>query len=209
VGDSSVGSRPGFSRSSHPGVFFAGDCVNGPSTVVEAVAAGKNAALEIDAWLHHEQPSAVPGKVKSIVTLRGYVAAPVSLASDFFGRKTSTPFLLSAAPPTDGFEQMKKAYEAGWSGGIMKTAIDSVPIHIPGEYMFAFDPSTYANCDNVSGHSLDRVCREIEENALIVKNKLVGKVVRIEESADGLYGVGVAFIKRLARLPKDLENLIA
>ena len=28
--------------------------------------------------------------------------------------------------------------------------------------MFAFGKSTYANCDNVSGHPLDRVCREVE-----------------------------------------------
>jgi len=53
-----------------------------------------------------------------------------------------------------------------------------------------------------------RICQEIEANALIVNNKIVGKVVRIEEDADGLYGVGVAFIRRLARLPKDLEKLI-
>jgi dihydropyrimidine dehydrogenase (NAD+) subunit PreA len=70
--------------------------------------------------------------------------------------------LLSAAPPSDGYKQMKKAYEAGWAGGIMKTAFDNVPIHIPAEYMFAFSNSTYANCDNVSGHPLSRVCREIE-----------------------------------------------
>ena len=53
-----------------------------------------------------------------------------------------------------------------------------------------------------------RICQEIEANALIVNNKIVGKVVRIEEDADGLYGIGVAFIRRLARLPKDLEKLI-
>jgi hypothetical protein len=44
----------------------------------------------------------------------------------------------------------------------MKTAFDGVPIHIPAEYMFAFSPTTYANCDNVSGHPLERVCREVE-----------------------------------------------
>ena len=44
----------------------------------------------------------------------------------------------------------------------MKTAFDGVPIHIPAEYMFAFDRTTYGNCDNVSGHPLDRVCREVE-----------------------------------------------
>ena len=53
-----------------------------------------------------------------------------------------------------------------------------------------------------------RICQEIEANALIVNNKIVGKVVRIEEDADGRYGIGVAFIRRLARLPEDLERLI-
>ena len=45
----------------------------------------------------------------------------------------------------------------------MKTAFDNLPIHIPSEYMVSFDPLTYGNCDNVSGHTLDRVCREIEQ----------------------------------------------
>ena len=45
----------------------------------------------------------------------------------------------------------------------MKTAFDNVPIHIPAEYMFTFNPSTYGNADNVSGHPLDRVCREVEQ----------------------------------------------
>ncbi|MCX6554653.1 MAG: dihydropyrimidine dehydrogenase, partial [Candidatus Aminicenantes bacterium] len=167
-----IGARANLNKSLNPAVFYAGDCVNGPSTVVEAIAAGKNAALEIDAWLRHTKPSAIASKVKSFVELRGYVAAPVSLASDFFGRKISTPFLLSAAPPSDGFEQMKKAYEAGWSGGIMKTAFDNVPIHIPGEYMHAFNDLTYGNCDNVSGHSLDRVCREIDQLVKLFPDRL-------------------------------------
>ncbi len=33
------------------GLFYAGDFMTGPKTVVEATASGKNAALEIDAWL--------------------------------------------------------------------------------------------------------------------------------------------------------------
>jgi len=71
--------------------------------------------------------------------------------------------LISASPSSDGMDQMVKAYESGWAGGVMKTAFDNVPIHIPGEYMFAFSPYTYANSDNVSGHPLDRVCREVEQ----------------------------------------------
>ena len=43
----------------------------------------------------------------------------------------------------------------------MKTAFDNLPIHIPAAYMTCFDESTWGNCDNVSDHPLDRVCREL------------------------------------------------
>ncbi|MCD6311832.1 MAG: FAD-dependent oxidoreductase [Elusimicrobia bacterium] len=145
------------------GVFFAGDYANGPTTVVEAVASGKNAAAAVDAYLSAKKTAKVKKDVKSVVEMPGYTALPVSLESDFFGRKIRSPFLLSAAPPSDGYEQMKKAYEAGWAGGVMKTAFDGVDIHIPGEYMHTFDETTYGNCDNVSGHSLSRVCREVKK----------------------------------------------
>jgi NADPH-dependent glutamate synthase beta subunit-like oxidoreductase/dihydroorotate dehydrogenase/ferredoxin len=167
-----IGARGKLSKSNHPGVFYAGDCLNGPTSVVEAIAAGKNAALEIDAYLRQAKKPLFASKVKSSAELRGYVAAPVALEADFFGRKISTPFLLSAAPPSDGFEQMKMAYEAGWSGGIMKTAFDNIPIHIPGEYMHAFNNLTYGNCDNVSGHALDRVRREVDKLVKLFPDRL-------------------------------------
>lgn len=53
-----------------------------------------------------------------------------------------------------------------------------------------------------------RICQEIEESALIVKNRIIGKVVRIEDSGDGVYGVGVAFIKKHSELPKSVEDLV-
>ncbi len=167
-----IGARADIQRIEDPRVFYAGDCVNGPTTVVEAVAAGKNAAQEVVAFLERKEKPAFASRVKSVVELGGYVARPVSLASDFFGRPLSTPFLLSAAPPSDGLEQMKKAYEAGWSGGVMKTVFDNVPIRIPGEYMHAFDGLTYGNCDNVSGHSLDRVCREVGQLVKLYPDRL-------------------------------------
>lgn len=63
---------------------------------------------------------------------------------------------------SDG-EQVTRAYQAGWAGVVMKTAFNNVPIHIPGEYMVTFGQTTYGNADNVSGHPLDRVCREVEQ----------------------------------------------
>lgn len=162
-----IGAKPTISSFNNPAVFFAGDCIEGPTTVVEASAAGKNAGEQVDALL---KKKVIPlferntnGCVKSTVQIPGYNFLPVDLETDFFGYKLSSPFLLSAAPPTDGLEQMTKAYEAGWPGAIMKTSFDNVPIHIPTEYMFKFTENTYANCDNVSGHQLDRVCKEVEK----------------------------------------------
>ena len=156
-----IGNRPEMPEAAHPGIFRAGDCVNGPTTVVEATAAGKNIALEVDDYFNKTKKPKIEKNTKSYFPLPGYVRTPVTLETDFFGREIRSPFLLSAAPPSDGYGQMKKAYEAGWAGGVMKTSFDNVPIHIPGEYMHAFDNLTYGNCDNVSGHHLGRVCREV------------------------------------------------
>jgi len=162
-----IGARSTIQTIKNPAIFFAGDCIEGPTTVVEASAAGKNAGEQVDAYFRKiEIPQFVRnsnGCVKSTVQIPGYNFLPVDLTTDFFGHKISSPFLLSAAPPTDGLDQMKKAYEAGWAGAIMKTSFDNVPIHIPAEYMFKFAENTYANCDNVSGHQLDRVCKEVEK----------------------------------------------
>ncbi len=156
-----IGHRP--SLKAPAGVFVAGDCEAGPSTVVEAVASGKNAAAEIHAKLSNRDYSPPKRKRKSRLTVPGYHSLPVPLETEFFGRPILSPLLLSAAPPTDGYEQMKRALQAGWAGGIMKTAFDGLEIHIPSEYMFSFGPRTWANCDNVSGHTLERVCREVEQ----------------------------------------------
>ena len=157
-----VGSRPAFQPDGTKKVFFAGDAANGPTTVVEASAAGKNAGLKVHALLSGTPEPRIERQTKSRAVLAGRDLLPVPIEADFFGRRIPSPFLLSAAPPSDGYEQMREAYEAGWAGGVMKTAFDGIPIHIPSRYMFAFNKDTYANCDNVSGHPLDRVRREVE-----------------------------------------------
>ncbi|MGC4121079.1 MAG: FAD-dependent oxidoreductase [Myxococcales bacterium] len=158
-----IGARATQKKVENAAIFYAGDCETGPSTVVEASAMGKNAAAKVDALL---SKAAAPKldkdrPRKSFAIINGYKRLPVSLETDFFGRKLISPVLLSAAPPSDGYDPMKKAYEAGWAGGIMKTSFDAVQIHIPADYFIAFDQQTWGNCDNVSGHALDRVCKEI------------------------------------------------
>ncbi len=157
-----IGNRAGLPPGTRSGVFVAGDAPHGPSNVVEAAASGKNGAVALAAWIARQPAPEFPDPRKSHVRLAGSRDLPVPLDVDFFGRRIRSPFLLSAAPPTDGYEPMRRAYRAGWAGGVMKTAFDGLDIHIPADYMHAFDADTYGNCDNVSDHPLDRVCREIE-----------------------------------------------
>jgi hypothetical protein len=53
-----------------------------------------------------------------------------------------------------------------------------------------------------------RVCQEIEERAMIVNDKLLGKVVRIEHNDDDSYDVGVAFIKQSDSLSENIKKLV-
>lgn len=51
------------------------------------------------------------------------------------------------------------------------------------------------------------VCQEIEERALILKDKLIGKVVRIDDNEDGTCKVGVAFVTKSDDMTKEIKNI--
>jgi len=169
-----IGARSTIPVMESRGVFYAGDIANGPTFVVTGSAAGKNAAMAVDAALNQTKAPEVKDPKKSTVLVEGYNMVPVSLETDFFGRKLINPFLLSASPASDGYDQMKKAYEAGWAGGIMKTAFDNLPIHIPAAYMTCFNDTTWGNCDNVSDHTIDRVCGEVKKLIREYPDRLTG-----------------------------------
>jgi len=52
------------------------------------------------------------------------------------------------------------------------------------------------------------ICREIESKALMLDNKLIGKVVRIEDAGEGFYDIGVAFIKKTEAISPELKSMI-
>lgn len=52
------------------------------------------------------------------------------------------------------------------------------------------------------------VCQEIDKNALVVNNRVLAKVVRIEEMGDGIYDVGVAFVTKSDRLPENIQSIV-
>ena len=143
-------------------IFTCGDMKNSATTVVEAVASGRNCAVDILEKFGIKTNSETYEKhIKSNIGLMDIYKEQVSIKADFFGREMKSPFILSAAPPSDGYDQVKKAYEAGWAGAVMKTAFDGLDIHIPHDYMFEFNEDTYANSDNVSEVPL----REVLANA--------------------------------------------
>ncbi len=66
-----IGMRSYMAKEQVEGVFYAGDVANGPTTVVEAVASGKNTALEIDAWIkQQEKPDVKKGDQVLLQTAR-------------------------------------------------------------------------------------------------------------------------------------------
>lgn len=169
-----IKNMPALENDNTEGIFFAGDGANSGGSVVEAVASGKNAAKKLDSWLNTKTLPEIKNDRKNTDVLAGKDMLPVSLETDFFGYKLSSPFLISAAPHSDGYEQVKAAYKAGWPGVIMKTAFDGLPIHIPSEYMVKFNDDTYGNSDNVSGHALDRVCEEVAKLVKEYPDRLTG-----------------------------------
>jgi len=57
LADGRLAADPVTGTTQRPGVFACGDAVTGPRPLVEAVAAGKRAALAVDAWLRGEDPN--------------------------------------------------------------------------------------------------------------------------------------------------------
>lgn len=121
-------------RTSRAGVYAGGDACGqlahegsrkpvrrATYTVVGAVGDGRRAARAIDATirgLEIEEPPA----------LRGYHFGGlpgVDLAVDFCGVRYQSPFVLAAAPPSDDLEMVRRAFDAGWAGAVLKTT--SVP----------------------------------------------------------------------------------
>lgn len=138
-------------------IVAAGECAIGAATVVQSVASGKAAAIALLARLGLGSELPEPGKAP----LPGFRERPVSLACTVLGYPSRSPFILSASPMTDGYAQVRAAYEAGWSGAILKTAFDGIPVKTPAAYMHCADAFSYANCDSVSARTLTQLCEDV------------------------------------------------
>lgn len=92
----------------------------------------------------------------------------VDLAVSFCGLTFEHPFILSAAPPTDDLDMVRRAFEAGWAGAVLKTtSVEGTPVPLKYPMMSSQDlgplrVASLGNIDLISEHHIDVVERRIE-----------------------------------------------
>ncbi len=96
------------------------------------------------------------------------IAHGVDLSVDFCGIRFEHPFLLSAAPPTDDLDMVRRAFDAGWAGAVLKTtSVEGTPVPLKYPMMSSSDlgpqrVASLGNIDLISEHHIDVVERRVE-----------------------------------------------
>lgn len=103
----------------------------------------------------------------------------IDLSIEFCGIRFEHPFLLSAAPPTDDLNMVRRAFEAGWAGAVLKTtSVEGTPVPLKYPMMSSTDlgPQRLAslgNIDLISEHHIDVV----EDRVATLKREFPDRVV--------------------------------
>jgi len=108
-----------------------------------------------------------------------YQEPKVDLSVEYCGIRFENPFVLSSAPPTDSYEMVKRAFEVGWAGAIMKTtSVESYQVDISYPIMTSMDYEekkgvALGNIDNISEWHMD----VMEDAVRKLKDEFPSKVV--------------------------------
>jgi dihydropyrimidine dehydrogenase (NAD+) subunit PreA len=90
-----------------------------------------------------------------------YQEPKVDVSIEYCGLRFDNPFVLSSAPPTDSYEMVKRAFQAGWAGAILKTtSVESYQVDISYPIMTSMDYEekkgvALGNIDNISEWHMD------------------------------------------------------
>lgn len=101
------------------------------------------------------------------------------LSCDFLGLRFENPFILAASPSTDNHEMVRRAFQAGWAGAILKTtSIEGTRVDLAYPMMTTFNHDGkklfgMGNIDLISEHHCDRV----EHNVRELKREFPEKIV--------------------------------
>jgi NADPH-dependent glutamate synthase beta subunit-like oxidoreductase/Pyruvate/2-oxoacid:ferredoxin oxidoreductase delta subunit len=255
-----IGARPGVRLERHPRIVYAGDLESGPTSVVEAVASGKRAALAVHTMLAGDDLAACPDRTscpdgsacprratcpewnrqpaadRSAGSARPRAGLPVPLATDFFGREVSSPFLLSAGPVTEGHARVKRAYEAGWAGAVLSVSVEGEASAVPHDALdracsalerlrrefpdrltLASAGGALTGCDEAEARAWQATTRRLEaagamalEYALVAAQHGDGALRDPElpaRVADWVLGIGDPSVPKLFKVPASAGSL--
>ncbi len=101
-----------------------------------------------------------------------------NLAIEFLGVKFENPFVLGAAPSTDDLDMVRRGFEAGWAGAVLKTtSVPGTKVEIAYPMLASIgEPGKkfcLGNIDLISVHHVDEVAKRVE----ILKREFPEKVV--------------------------------
>ena len=108
------------------------------------------------------------------------------LSYDFLGLRLENPFILAASPSTDNLEMVRRAFQMGWSGAILKTtSIEGTRVDLAYPMMSTFNHEGkklfgMGNIDLISKHHVDKV----ECNVRELKKEFPEKIVAASIMAD-------------------------
>lgn len=128
------------------------------------------------------------------------------LSYDFLGIHFENPFILAAAPSTDDLDMMRRAFQMGWAGAILKTtSIEGTKVDLCYPMMSTFEHEGkrlfgMGNIDLISEHHIDKV----EYNVRQLKKEFPEKMI----AASIMAGRKEDWQKLVERLEKAGADLI-
>lgn len=128
------------------------------------------------------------------------------LSYDFLGIHLENPFILAAAPSTDDLDMVRRAFQMGWAGAILKTtSIEGTRVDLCYPMMSTFEHEGrklfgMGNIDLISEHHIDK----IEYNVRTLKKEFPEKMV----AASIMAGRKEDWQTLVARLEKAGADLI-
>lgn len=103
----------------------------------------------------------------------------LDLSYNFLGLRFENPFILAAAPSTDNLDMVRRAFQMGWAGAILKTtSVEGTRVDLAYPMMTTFNHEGkklfgMGNIDLISEHHIDKV----EYNVKMLKKEFPDKIV--------------------------------
>ncbi|MGB2868337.1 MAG: NAD-dependent dihydropyrimidine dehydrogenase subunit PreA [Bacteroidota bacterium] len=129
----------------------------------------------------------------------------LDLSYEFLGMHLENPFILAAGPSTDKIEMVRRAFQMGWAGAILKTtSVVGTRVDLCYPMMSTFDYEGrklfgMGNIDLISEHHIDKVEHNVRTLKKEFPDKMVAASIMAGRKEDWQY-----LVERLERAGVDL-----